>query len=316
MSAATRHFKLGLFALLGLAGVLAAAFGLGLQATTSDARVFHSYFDESVQGLEIGSPVKYRGVAVGTVASIDVAPDRRHVDVASALDETAVARLGLAPNGDGTPGIPPDLRAQLGSQGITGVKFISLDLVGGPLPDLSFRTPPNHIPAAPSLMKSLESGVSAVMDDLPAVTASAIGALREMESLVAEVREEQVPQRLTRSLDELDGAVADLRATVNHVDQAQLPARAAAVLDNLNESIVRVNHILARVDGDEGLVSSARRATDAMGDLGRTANGSAADLDRTLRDVSEAAQAIRDLAESLERDPDMLLKGRSRPGKP
>lgn len=313
MSAATRHFKLGLFALLGLGGALAAAFGLGLQATTSDARVFHTYFDESVQGLEIGSPVKYRGVPVGTVASIAVAPDRRHVDVASALDETAVASLGL----DTDRGVPPDLRAQLGSQGITGVKFVSLDLIrGAPLPDLPFRTPPDHIPAAPSLMKNLESGVSAVMDDLPAVTASAIGALREMESLVAEVREEQVPMRLTRSLDELDGAVADLRATVNHFDQAQLPARTASVLDNLNESIVRVNRVLARVDGDEGLVSSARRATDAMGDLGRTANGSAADLERTLRDVSEAAQAIRDLAESLERDPDMLLKGRSRQGNP
>ena len=51
-------------------------------------------------------------------------------------------------------------------------------------------------------------------------------------------------------------------------------------------------------------------------DFGQNANGTVEQLEETLRDVGDAAQAIRDLAETLERDPDMLLKGRSPKVKP
>jgi paraquat-inducible protein B len=46
--------------------------------------------------------------------------------------------------------------------------------------------------------------------------------------------------------------------------------------------------------------------------FGKTADGRAKELADTLRDVGEAAQSIRDLADTLERDPDMLLKGRAK----
>ena len=67
--------------------------------------------------------------------------------------------------------------------------------------------------------------------------------------------------------------------------------------------------------GDSGLVASTRRATDSIGDLGRSTSDSTADLERTLRDLDEAAKAIRQLAESIDRDPDMLVKGRAKGNK-
>jgi len=70
------------------------------------------------------------------------------------------------------------------------------------------------------------------------------------------------------------------------------------------------------VGGDAGLVASTRRATDSIGDLGRRTVDSTGDLDRTLRDLDEAAAAIRALAESVDRDPDMLLKGRAKTREP
>ena len=96
-----------------------------------DTSRYHSYFNESVQGLELGAPVKFRGVTIGHVSGIEIAPDHRMVDVVSELDSRKVMRMGLTETGevDGTErfAIPPDLRAQLNSQGITGVKFISMD---------------------------------------------------------------------------------------------------------------------------------------------------------------------------------------------
>ena len=43
--------------------------------------VYVTYFDESVQGLQVDSIVKFRGVDIGTVRKIGVAPDQRLVEV-------------------------------------------------------------------------------------------------------------------------------------------------------------------------------------------------------------------------------------------
>jgi paraquat-inducible protein B len=68
--------------------------------------------------------------------------------------------------------------------------------------------------------------------------------------------------------------------------------------------------LLDRVDGDRGLLASAERFSSSLGDAASSANGFTTEMEHTLRDVSEAAAAVRDLADALERQPDMLLKGR------
>ncbi|MDF2697869.1 MAG: Paraquat-inducible protein, partial [Labilithrix sp.] len=74
----------------------------------------------------------------------------------------------------------------------------------------------------------------------------------------------------------------------------------------------KMNAVLDRVDGDDGLITSIRRASDAFGTFGRGAGSTTRELDQTLREVREAAESIRVLTEALERDPDMLLKGRAK----
>ena len=73
-----------------------------------------------------------------------------------------------------------------------------------------------------------------------------------------------------------------------------------------------MNKVLDRLDGDKGIMASVKGATDAFGEMGRNGRGTQRDLEATLRDVSEAAEAIRTLAESLDRDPDMLIKGKTK----
>src|SRR4029079_11450848 len=120
------------FVLLGFGLAIAAAVLLGVATTRKQTVKYHSYFNESVQGLDLGSPVKFRGVTIGNVSAIEIAPDHRMVDVVSELDVTDIKRMGLAEVGSAKRGkakfsIPADLRAQLGSQGLTGVKFVAID---------------------------------------------------------------------------------------------------------------------------------------------------------------------------------------------
>lgn len=313
MSAASTHFKLGVFSVLAMAGVLAIAFGLGWRGMAkSDTVRYHTYFDETVQGLEIGSPVKFRGVSIGTVAAIKIAPDRKLVDVALALDTEETGRLGLAKR-------TPEVRAALGTQGITGVKFIDLDLFDpktSPPPTLSFPPAENYIPARASFMKGLTDNLEVVSQRLPELVEATVRTLQRIEVILVDFHDQRIPDRMVKAVDNIDGAVTDMRRLLKHFDGAQIPDKTAAAIDKLGDAVAKANAILEGIGGDGGLVASTQRATDSIGDLGISTKSSAARLERTLRDLDEAAVAIRSLANAIERDPDMLVKGRAKIGKP
>ena len=80
MSAPTNRWKLGAFVVASVLVGLAAAGVLTAQTMRIVTVTYASYFDEAVTGLEVGSPVRYRGVKIGNVSAIDVAPDQRHVE--------------------------------------------------------------------------------------------------------------------------------------------------------------------------------------------------------------------------------------------
>lgn len=317
MATAKVYAKLGLFTVIAFVAFVSAAFALGMRSVRSETLKYHTYFDESVQGLERGAPVKYRGVSIGTVSDIEIAPDRRHVDVALALKVGDIRRLGLAEGGSHIA-VPPDLRTQLGSQGITGVKFVNIDFFDmktNPAPKLPFQPHPDTIPAAASLMKGLEDSLAKALDRLPELLEAMVASLGKIDRLLDSVDREQIPQGIAKTLGNLNGAITDLRMVVRSVDHARIPEKTAKALDDVDLAMTKVNAILERFDGDAGLMASTKRATDSVGDLGRSVSGSTAELDRTLRDLGEAARSVRDLADAIERDPDMLVKGRA-PGRP
>lgn len=308
MSAASTHLKLGIFTVLAVVAALAAAFGLGWRGVKSETIRYHTYFDETVQGLELGSPVKYRGVLIGSVEKIAIAPDLKHVDATMALDVAQTRTLGLAH-------VPPGLRAQLGTQGITGVKFIDLDVVDPgayPPPPLPFPPAERYIPPRQSLMKGLEENLEVVGERLPDLIEATLATLRRIEEILGDFQGQRIPDRMAKAVDEIDGAASDMRRLVRRTDSAQIPDKIAGAIDGLSAAVAKVNGLLEGIGGDGGLVASTQRVTESIGDLGRTTNGSAVKLERTLRDLDEAAVAIRELANAVDRDPDMLVKGRAK----
>jgi len=319
MATPTNHFKLGLFVILAIGATVTAAIALGARSMQNDTVAYHTYFNESVQGLDVGSPVKFRGVTIGYVSAIEIAPDHRHVDVVEELDTEDIKRMGLAEKSEGGSKarflVPLDLRAQLGSQGITGVKFVSIDFFDpktNPPPELPFAVPETYIPAAPSMMKNLEDTITKAMDKLPELVDAVVGIMTRVDRIVAELEKNDVTGKAAVTLVHADEVLTGLSKTIAHLDRARLPDKAAATLDDVSRAVTKLNAVLDRVDGDDGLVASVRRASDAFGSLGRGAGTTTRELDQTLREVREAAESIRILADTLERDPDMLLKGRAK----
>jgi ABC-type uncharacterized transport system auxiliary subunit len=182
---ATNHWKLGLFVVVGIATAMGALFWIGARRFHRESFQAVTYFDESVQGLEVGSPVKFRGVTLGTVSDITIAPDRRHVQVTQDIYLDVVARLGLrtkAPRKD-EEFIDPNLRTQLVSAGITGVRFLQTDFFDPeryPPPKLPFEPPWNYVPSAPSTLKSVEEAAVEIVNRFPMLEDRAKDALLEL----------------------------------------------------------------------------------------------------------------------------------------
>ncbi|MCC6524936.1 MAG: MCE family protein [Polyangiaceae bacterium] len=316
MSAKT-HLKLGLFTLLAASAAVVTAFTFGMRSVGGEKLEYHAYFDESVQGLDVGSPVKFRGVAIGKVAAIGIATDRRHVDVTVAIDARDMRRLGLLAKADGAAprlDVAPELRVELGTQGITGVKFVDLDFFDpatSPPPALPFEPAPNYLPTAASFFGELGDRALDTVRALPELSRELTGTVKKLQQILDDFSAAALPRRVAEVLDDVGAAIGELRVTLRQLERADLPARVAATLAALDGAVASIERVVSRFGADGGLLASAERATDAVGDVGRGAAGTAAELGRTLRALAEAAQAVRDLAETLERDPDMLLKGRA-----
>jgi phospholipid/cholesterol/gamma-HCH transport system substrate-binding protein len=313
MAVGTNRWKLGLFVLTGFGIAFLALMLLGGKAMSQKTVAFISYFDESVQGLELGSPVKFRGVTVGRVAEIDIAENLRHVQVTSELSVDQVGKLRLAAKESNTR-LHPDMRVQIAQTGITGVKFLLIDFfdsASNPVVPLPFEPPPNYIPTASSTMKNLEDSVTRTANRFPEIADDAARAVAQVRLVAEQIQAGRLPERGAETLGHANQALVELNAQLKAINAGQLSSEADKNLKEFNAVLVRTNALLTRLDSEQGLFRNAERSADAIGEVARNARSLGPELELTLREIRAAARSIKRLADELERDPDMLLKGRA-----
>ena len=112
--------------------------------------LYRIHFPDSVSGLTVGDPVKFRGIDVGTVKSMIIDPDNSRLVLVD-------VRLRKE-----TP-VKTDTRASLALKGITGVVFIELNGGDPAAKTLLAVTPQDKIPEIPSE----KTGLKAMLDELP-----------------------------------------------------------------------------------------------------------------------------------------------------
>jgi phospholipid/cholesterol/gamma-HCH transport system substrate-binding protein len=315
MATGTNHWKLGLFVLAGIGVALVSLVTLGARNWNKESVSYVSYFDESVQGLELGSPVKFRGVSIGRVSAIAISADQRHVEVTSELTVAQLGRLSFEKEGGAALIVHPELRAQLAQTGLTGVKFILLDyfeVLGNPPPVLPFAPPSNYIPSAPSTLKSLEGSVVKTADRFPDIAEDLSQTMAKLNGIMDDVEQGHLPEQASATLGHAGTAMRELASQLDALDAAELSKAVQTSLGAFDTTLARVNRLLDRVERDDGLLASTERAMTSFGELARGGHSMGPEVEATLREVRGAARSIRRFADTLERDPDMLLKGRAR----
>ena len=315
MSAPTNRWKLGAFVVGSVVIGVAAAIVLTAETMRVAAVTYTSYFDEAVTGLEVGSPVRYRGVKIGNVTAIDVAPDQRHVEIVYSLGVKVLSKLRLAGTSHGKETrilLPPDLRVQLAITGLTGTKFLQIDFfdTAGEPPVLPFPVPENYIPATASTMKNLEEAVVRAVGMMPHIAQQLDLALSRTNAILDDLDRRGLPGKASTSLDNANQLLATLQRKLGELRVDDLSRDAAATLQDASATLVKMRGVLDHLDGADGLFASVQRTSDSLNDVAGPRLG--ATFHETERDLREAAVAVRQLVEALQRDPDMFLKGKTK----
>jgi paraquat-inducible protein B len=162
-------------------------------------------------------------------------------------------------------------------------------------------------------MKNLEDAVVHAVDRFPEVADQIVLMLGRLSRILEEFESKHLPDRAAVTLGMIDDALRDVRTTLHAVDVGKLSLQGQKTLANLDSTTTQVSKLIDRVEGEKGLMRSAERASNAVGDVAKNVTGLGGELEETLRGVQEAAAAVQRLGDALDRDGDMLLKGRSKP---
>lgn len=316
--------------ILSVAGLL--FFGPGGLLTETSRYVI--YFDSSVKGLKVGSPVRFRGVKIGQVKEINVRVRPKNFEFyIPVVIEIETARI----RADGTkkslmdtlkmtlqdedlmlPLIAKGLRAQMALDSlVTGQLYVNLDM----------------LPEAPLIITGYDSDYP----ELPAITSSLAEITRTFENIPFK----ELADKLISSAEgfetlvnspNLHNALANLDKTTSQLNQflENLNERFVPLVDTLEQTIedgqTTIRHLDQKIDPLSEQLSQAAKAvhnasvkTSAAMEQVKGLTGDDSQLmeqfGQTLHEMNMTAREIRYLTSEIEQDPQILLRGRAAEGK-
>lgn len=312
-------FVLGVIALLTFGGV----------SFFAKPQRFVVYFDESIHGLTLGSPVKLRGVPVGRVVDLNIRYDgKNNLSVVAVvcefskdkLTDTKGASINVAERTELQTLVDNGLRAQLGVQGLaTGLLFVELDFLNvedypaaSPVTELKYVT----VPAVKSAISEFQASASVILANLKQIDFA--GLSKELKTLLADTQKQvnsvdlkgvaaqwiktgAAVEALANSADikqtfaMLNGTLTDLRATLAKLDQ-----QVGGTGREIQVTLTRAQETLQSFNATAGTLRNFINAQQGLGEGAGEAFGK----------LSEAADAVQRLADFIERNPNALLTGK------
>ncbi len=311
----TNHWKLGLFVIGGTAVAFALLIWVGASNFDRVTVPAFTYFDESVQGLDQGSPVKFRGVTIGGVTRIGIAQDQRLVRVQFDVYAEVMKELGfdnleqiLGEWGKGRF-VPPNVRVSIASAGITGLKFLEVDVFDvntvKPPPELDFNPLWNYVPSTPSTIKGLEESLRQTADVIPLM----LGDIRKLTESVTEIVDDPELRSLVMTAKDfvevaneklatlsVDGLTADLGATLETIERAATTIERTAVEmgDDTSLTLEELRTSTSEFLATDGTLATTLAKLDSALTTFETELRAAA-LDDTTRAVREATASVTDV---------------------
>lgn len=260
-----------------------------MQKGRPEAKTYLIISPYDVSDLQIQAPVKFKGVRVGSVKSVELdprAPNKVRIEI-SVIERTPVNQTTYA---------------QISSTGVTGLTIVALHNKEANAPPLkTLNKQPATIPMRQSLMQQVESRGSALLS-----------------------QSQQVAQRLNALLDQDNRA--KVAGILNHLDQATkklvaaenalLPAlsRTGQVTKTTQEALVQTKALLAAARSD---AEAFRKLMHSSIEVANTVSEhTLPQMDELARHIEEAVAQLDALTSELRRNPSSVIYGEQRPPGP
>lgn len=334
MSKKANPALIGLFTVAALILTAAALVVLGAGKYFQKTHNVLLYFEKSVNGLQVGSDVRFGGVRIGRVASIRVIIDTEgNRKIIPVVVELAENQLGVVTRAGGgvldlssekgvREAVREGLRAGMKQQSlVTGQLYIEFDIVKD-LPGFVYETSedPIHpvIPTIPTEMDELIAGISdglkkinaldieGVMEEIRKVLSTTNERIEEIDlkqinenlvGITGDIRTITGDEKLKTAIDNLDGTLAELRELTAKANQGISPMLDdfANMAENLNNSLVRI----------ETLATELRNTGDPRSPM-------MLNLQNVIQETERASRSLQELTGDLKRNPNSLLRGRDK----
>jgi ABC-type transporter Mla subunit MlaD len=314
-------FRVGLFVIGGIAVLLGLLFFLS-GAVLHPGTPLETYFSESVQGLDIGTSVKFRGVTIGKITDIGLVsaeypPGNTSVSERKVYQQVVV-RFTIDPRKTGddvdlSKAIQHGLRVQIAPQGITGLAYLELTFVSPaqyPAQTVPWVPDSPVIPSIPSTLTQVQDAVQQVISSLGKVDLGKM--VDQVSSLMTVLNQELSTGNAHKALANANTLLVNLN---NQVTQSNLPATTQAVrtladgprtqqiLAQLSQTTAQLNKVSvelpALVAASQATISQASETTADL----------QSQLIPILQDMKATTANLRELTSSLQRNPSSALLG-------
>lgn len=262
--------------------------------------IYQTYMPDSVAGLNLDAPVRYRGVEVGRVQEITLAPGNvEQVQLTLAIER-------------GIP-VKVDTVAILQVQGLTGIAYVELTGGGRDSPPLQKQANDSYpvIRSGPSLMTRLDSAVTVLLTNLNRTSENLNAVLdennrRAVKNTLADLA--VLSRTLAARSGTIDDSLADAAHTLKNVSRLS---------DELPQLIQRVQRSAAAFERmSNELAHAGARAGSTLDSAQQFSASTLPEVHQLVLELRDLTVSLRHVSDQLEQDPSVLLRGKpqAKPG--
>jgi phospholipid/cholesterol/gamma-HCH transport system substrate-binding protein len=291
-------FAIGFFVTVGLIMGAAAIVWLGASRYLEKGRRYATYFDESVQGLQRDSLVKYRGVEVGRVETLRVAPDNNLIEVVMKVDM----------KGD----LERTTLAQLRGVGITGIVFVDLDRRRPEeqdlAPRLTFASEYPIIPSRPSQYKQVLGVLDEIFANMQQFDFRGIS--DDIKDTIRTIKTQLTDERVEAILANLESTSAKLESSMDTIEGALGDDRLEGILIHADDALTEARGLIAgareKIDGIK-LARTVERADRLVEGWSKESRAISENIRTTSENLLRASEVLAELMERLNETPSDLI---------
>ena len=323
MSQKANPFKIGIFIIAAIIIALLAVIFLGGGTFFQKKVLIETYFKESVHGLDIGSPVKFRGFRIGKIEKVAMVGSiyhtkRRYIMAqASLFPDNIALKTGEVVEATIIEEVNAGLRARLGFQGLTGTPHLELDYVDPeyhrPL-KIDWKPSNVYIPSVPSTITRVSVAVDSIMKSLEKINFERLseglekslhGMSRAMENINLKGMAEDLKKSLnvlSKTLEDLDAReisdqavalLAEVRETNRNIDQLLKEPDIRSFLKDASVSMARTRRILEKSEEPlDKLMGSLKNATESIKVLSNRVDALSKDMPQSLSHLKKTLRRL------------------------